>query len=287
MNRRKKPVRQKPGSPAWMATWADMVSLLMCFFVLLFSLSNIDEARFREFAEAMAGRRILLGGALGTVFNESSGLLPDQSPPIPPRMPPDAPLTEDDIVDRVTARRGEMTEIAEAFRTYMAPYYDVVMPDTDTGADTDDGPEIISITDGISYYVDELGEFVRFTFDGGMLFDSGQAFLRPEAVEMIDYVAGFLARYPDNRIAIQGHTDSQPINTHQFPSNMHLSAARSISVFRRLVDYHGFDPWMLSTEGFGEYRPVDTNDTPAGRANNRRVEILIFAQQGELTVLDE
>ena len=69
---KKKAKKQPAGSPAWMTTWADLVSLLMCFFVLLFSLSNIDEARFEEFAQAMAGRRIFLAGALGMIFQDSA-----------------------------------------------------------------------------------------------------------------------------------------------------------------------------------------------------------------------
>ena len=271
MGRKQKPQENRPGSPAWMTTWADLVCLLMCFFVLLFSLSNVDEARFQEFAQAMAGRRIFLQGALGTIFNESAGLMPENSPPTPPRQNPLDPPADDEydpITEAVRDRQAQMAELAETFRTYMAPYDEDVMAE-------------IGIT------VNELGEYVRFTFPSGMLFNSGQAFLTPDAVEMIDYVAGFLARYPGHRIAVHGHTDNIPINTLQFPSNWQLSASRAIAVVDRLVSYHGFDPWMLDAVGMGEYRPIDSNDTAEGRANNRRVEVLVFAQQQNLTVLEE
>jgi len=264
----KKAPKQKAGAPAWMVSWADLVSLLMCFFVILFAMSNVDEDKFAEFAQAMAGRRIFLGGALGTFFNDSSGMMPDSSPPVPLRQPQDAPIVDelDEIVDAVASRIGQMDSMAETFRTYMAQY---------------------DMAEQVGIRVDELGEYMSITFPSGMLFNSGQATLMPEALDMIDYVAARLAEFPGHRIAVQGHTDNIPINTIQFPSNLHLSAARSIAVVERLIYQHGFDPALLTVDGRGEFIPIDTNDTPEGRANNRRVEILVFARQQSLTVLDE
>ena len=292
MGNRKKQQRQKAGSPAWMTTWADLVSLLMCFFVLLFSLSNVDEARFMEFAEAMASQRLsFMSGSLGSIFTDSSGMMPDNSPPIPLRQDPEAPVVEE-VVDAVSARIGQMEDMAESFRTYMAPYRDM-QPHRDTQvgdegvADLEPDIRELSQLENIGISVDALGEYMRITFPSGMLFDSGQARLRPEALEMIDYVALRLQAYPGHRIAVQGHTDNVPIATLQFPSNFHLSAARSIAVVERLIIVHGFDPWYLSAEGMGEHRPVTTNYTIEGRAENRRVEILVFAQQQDLTVVTD
>jgi len=267
---KKKAEKPKAGAPAWMTTWADLVSLLMCFFVMLFALSNVDEERFIQFAEAMAGRRIFLQGAMGQIFSDSAGMLPDNQPPQPP-VPRDLEVDEededDDVTEVILERRVHMEALAETFRTYMAPYDEEILAE-------------IGIT------VDELGEYVRFTFPSGMLFASGQANLLPDAVEMIDYVAGFLAQFPGHRISIQGHTDDVPINTIQFPSNFRLSAARAEAVLERLIYEHGFDPVLLYPSGLGEFRPVDTNATPEGRANNRRVEILVHApQQPSLTVM--
>lgn len=270
MNKKKKGKPSKPGSPAWMTTWADLVSLLMCFFVLLFSLSSVDEARFQEFAEAMAGRRVFLSGALGTIFNDSSGIMEAQSPPVPLRMDPEAPEVEDidDIQDLISARIGQMEALAETFRTYMAPYDDDVLAE-------------IGIT------VSELGEYLMIDFPSGMLFDSGQDVLLPAAIEMIDHVAATLVDFPGHRVEVHGHTDNVPINTIQFRSNFHLSAGRAIAVLDHLINVHNIDPWMLSAVGMGEYRPIDTNDTAEGRARNRRVEIFVFAQQQSLTVITD
>jgi len=252
----KKPRPPKKGAPEWMTSWADFVSVLMCFFVLLFSLSNMDEARAAEFAEVMRGRNILTGGGRGQVFDGGSGVLPEHTPPVQQiRTVPTEPAEPQEY-----ETHSQMNELAGSFRTYMAPYHSAVLE-----------------TLGIS--VDELGEYVRITFEDGMFFDTGQAALRAEAIEVIDYVAAFLARYPGHRISIQGHTDNRPINTVRFPNNLHLSAGRAISVKEHMVNFHGFDPLMLEAVGMGEYRPVATNDTAEGRARNRRVEILVFAQQ--------
>ncbi|MCL2398213.1 MAG: flagellar motor protein MotB [Defluviitaleaceae bacterium] len=288
MGNRKKQARQRPGSPAWMTTWADLVSLLMCFFVLLFSLSSVDEARFQEFAEAMSAsnRLAFMSGALGNIFTDSSGMMPENSPPIPPRQNPEAPIVDaDDVIDVVSSRRGQMEELAETFRTYMAPT-------VHTGEMGESGQESANIAqlsqlENIGITVDALGEYMRITFPSGMLFASGQAVLQSEALDTIDYVAMRLLEHPGHRIAVQGHTDNVPISTLQFPSNFHLSAARSIAVVQRLISVHGFDPWYLSAEGMGEYRPIATNDTIEGQAQNRRVEILVFAQQQDITVVTD
>jgi chemotaxis protein MotB len=275
MGKKRKPPAKRAGSPAWMTTWADLVSLLMCFFVLLFALSSIDEARFMEFAEAMRGRTILLGGALGTIFNQSSGMLPAESPPIPLRQNPEAPIISEDDFDpdinplaaALQGRRGELEGMESTFRLHME----------------DDA--FVDIATEIGIEVSALGEYLRLTFDSGMLFDSGSSVLRPAAVAVIDDIASILALYPDNRIAIHGHTDSLPINTIRYPSNFHLSAARSISVLTRLIDYHGFNPQMLTAVGLGEHSPYDTNETAEGRQANRRVEILVYASQIDLSVI--
>ena len=270
MGDKKKAPKQKPGSPAWMTTWADLVSLLMCFFVLLFSLSNVDEARFTAFAQAMQGNTFFLG-ALGAIFSDNSGMMPDQSPPVPLRQNPEAPVVEepedpDEIIGEIAGRIGQMEGMAEAFRTYMAP--------NEMAAE-------------LGIRVDRLGEYMAIDFPSGMLFASGSDVLLPEAVTMIDYVATWLARFPGHRIAVHGHTDNIPINTNMFRSNFHLSAGRAIAVVERLIYFHGFDPELLEPVGLGEFRPIDTNATVEGRANNRRVEIYVFAQQQSLTVITD
>ena len=136
--------------------------------------------------------------------------------------------------------------------------------------------EVTQIPTQLRQTVDELGENLRFTFPTSTLFDLGQASLLPDSIEIIDYMVGSLSQYPGHRIVIHSHSDSSLINTLQFPSSYHLTASRAISIANHLIYGHGFDPSLIYPVGLGGYRPVDTNDTSEGRANNRRVEILVL-----------
>jgi chemotaxis protein MotB len=108
-----------------------------------------------------------------------------------------------------------------------------------------------------------------------MLFEPGTEKILKEGLPVIDEVAAVLRELP-NSIRVEGHTDNIPVNTERFPSNWDLSSARAISILKYFIGQHGYDPRKLSALGFGEYRPVDTNDTPSGRFKNRRVDIMVL-----------
>jgi flagellar motor protein MotB len=127
---------------------------------------------------------------------------------------------------------------------------------------------------------DPMGEYIRFRFTDDMLFYSGLATLTPRAIETVDLVAARLAEeFAGHRIVVEGHTDSDPINNVRFPSNHHLAASRALSVMMRLVDVHGLSHDQVDIAARGEWDPIATNETPEGRAANRRVEILVFSRQ--------
>jgi len=108
-----------------------------------------------------------------------------------------------------------------------------------------------------------------------MLFEPGTDRIMKEGLPVIDEVASVLRELP-NSIRVEGHTDNVPVNTERFPSNWDLSSARAITILKYFISEHGYDPRKLSALGFGEYRPVDTNDTPSGRFKNRRVDIMVL-----------
>ncbi len=109
----------------------------------------------------------------------------------------------------------------------------------------------------------------------GTLFEPGSDVLLPEALPVIDEVARALTGLP-NSVRIEGHTDNVPISTERFPSNWDLSSARSLKILKYFIDSHAYDPRKLSALGFGEFQPIDTNDTPSGRIKNRRVDIMVL-----------
>ena len=127
----------------------------------------------------------------------------------------------------------------------------------------------------VAVTMDDKGLVITFLAE--VLFDSGKADLRSSALEKLDKVAKVLATTVANyRIGVEGHTDNQPIKHSGWKSNWELSAARALSVVHYLVDEHGLEPTRLSGTGYGEYHPVDSNDTKEGRQKNRRVEIVVL-----------
>jgi chemotaxis protein MotB len=123
---------------------------------------------------------------------------------------------------------------------------------------------------------DERGLVTRML--DSVLFDSGKAQLRPSASRVLDKVAKVLQEVPDQPIGVEGHTDNVPIKVSGWESNHALSVARAKAVVTYLVQQHGIDPARLTAIGYGEERPIDSNDTAAGRQKNRRVEIIILPQ---------
>lgn len=123
------------------------------------------------------------------------------------------------------------------------------------------------------------GDDVLLVFPSHVLFDSGRAFLKPAMTEVLQLLAGFIRRIP-YPVVIEGHTDTQPINTLQFPSNWELSTARAGAVLRHLLEVHDIDPQSVSGVGHGDSRPVAPNDTVENRAKNRRV-VVRFVGMGE------
>ncbi len=132
--------------------------------------------------------------------------------------------------------------------------------------------------DQVKVGMDERG--VVITFVAEVLFDSGKVKIRPEAYPVLDKVAQVLTDVtPDRRIAIEGHTDNEPIKRSGWKSNWELSTARSTSVLHYLVDEKGIQPDLVHSTGYGEYKPVTSNDTREGRQKNRRVEIVILPKE--------
>lgn len=110
-----------------------------------------------------------------------------------------------------------------------------------------------------------------------ILFDSGSARIKPEGREVLATVAAQLGSRTDARIRIEGHTDDVPISTERFPSNWELSSARALEVLHLLVE-HGIPPERLSASAMGAQQPIELNDTPEGRARNRRIEIVLLPE---------
>ena len=124
--------------------------------------------------------------------------------------------------------------------------------------------------------LDFTSSYVRLTLKGAILFDSGSAALKEEAMPIVEKVALILERYAEKTIEIEGHTDNVPIHTSKYANNNELSSSRALSMFDYLIENTAIEPSKIKHSGRGEYLPIADNSTPEGRAKNRRIEIKIY-----------
>ncbi|HLI18286.1 MAG TPA: flagellar motor protein MotD [Rhodanobacteraceae bacterium] len=294
---RKKPHEEHVNSEGWAVPYADLLTLLLAFFVVMYSLSQINQSKYRVLAEA-----------LNQAFNGTGKVVQPMTPAEPARQVP--------LPDK--AHAANATPIAmipvpippqhlplpghEGAASKPSPGTDIQMAHTNprTGAVTsEDSPPATSagvevedlktisadVAKALEPWVERKQVIIRQTklwleieIRTDVLFPSGVAKLTGPARTVLEGVAGVLARFP-NPIRIEGYTDNRPIDTWKFPSNWELSAARAGSVARLLAG-HGVDPDRMGIFGWGEYHPVASNATPEGRNENRRIAIVVLSDQG-------
>ncbi len=251
------------GSPAWMATFSDLMNLLLCFFVLLFSMSTVDAKKFEAVAASFSQTfSIFEGGAtaIGDGILISNGV---------------SQLNE---LDQYINSTGKMAE-SEVEKDLMSEYQEASMAQAEEMVEKIEEALQENINEQEfekAIDIDFTSQYVSLNLNGAFLFDSGSADLKEEAYPVLDKVAQLLERYATSTIEIDGHTDNVPIHTSKFESNDALSSFRALSVFNYFVQTTNLDPANLRHAGCGEYQPVADNSTPEGRAKNRRVEIKIY-----------
>ncbi len=226
-----------PPQAPWLNTYADMVTLLLCFFVLLFSMSVVN---VKKFEAAMSS----LQGALGIL---------DGSPIPSPKGDSTQVFDPADLVAQMLAE--EMAEMARLQQ---------FIEEELSGS---------GLSDKVGVSLEERGVVLRFA--DTVLFDVGQDTLRPESAQVLQKI-GEIIKTLDNPIRVEGHTDNWPISTPRFPSNWELSTARATRVVRFFIEEAGVEPRQLQAAGYGEYYPIETNNTAEGRQKNRRVDIVIL-----------
>ena len=257
MARRKKPdASAGPGAPLWMATYGDMITLVLTFFVLLFSFSTIDATKWKQIVMAFSGSKSVLPGVGDNILaGEEPEVMPDQQ--------------QEEAEGEAAAEEDSASE--------------------SSGSASDDDAEWKQLADSLADYasgnglaaqvlIEYLDTEITIRFEENVLFDSGKAVLRTEGGEILSKL--FARISPDAGklafIRIEGHTDNVPIKTSQFADNWDLSQARASAVLRHILDGFpeiGKDQFFIG--GYGEYHPIDTNDTPVGRSRNRRVDIVL------------
>ena len=227
----------------WLLTYADLITLLMVFFIVMYATSRADLSRFDELAASLqrAFRVPVLEGQDPTAAHGRNGPVASQPDPVPAARLLQADLMRQSLYEAI---RQDLTTYAERY----------------------------GLGDRVAVQLRQDGVLVSLS--GELLFESGKADLLPESKELLWVVASRLPGLP-NEVRVAGHTDNVPVSTPYFPSNWELSVARALTVLHFLADEVQISPERLAVVGYGEQRPIASNATREGRAKNRRVELLI------------
>ena len=260
---KRKPDEPKKGAPAWQTTFGDLMNLLLCFFVLLFAMSTIDEdkqeqiiASFNDMFSVFDGGASAIGDGM-LISNGVSQLNElDQYINSTGKMDQGEVLDEDMVSVQEKMEEAQMEESEE-----MAEKIQEAVDEQGLGKEID---------------VDFTAQYVQLTLKGGILFDSGSVEQKEEALPALDQVGKILERYAQGTIEIEGHTDNVPMSGAKYSNNNELSSGRALSVFDYLMSVTNLSPADVKHSGRGEYVPIADNSTAEGRARNRRVEIKIY-----------
>ncbi len=260
---------ENKGPAAWVVTFADLMSLLMCFFVLLLSFSEIDAMKFKQIAGSLqAAFGVQRDIPAIDVPMGTSPIFDDFSPGIP------EPTPIDEVRQATTEEAPQLDTLREQLDTVIDQRIEQIHSEQISTA-TDSLSELLNeeILDGkVSILSDRKRIIIRVEERGS--FPSGSADMTFEFEDMLLKVSDVLARIP-GEITVEGHTDDIPISTARFRSNWDLSAARASSVANALLHKGAVDSNRLRVQGYAETRPRASNDFPDTRALNRRVEIII------------
>jgi chemotaxis protein MotB len=246
----------------WLITYADMITLLMVLFIVLYSISQVDLAKFRRLKEGVAGG--FGGPAAAGALSGGAGPLEGGGGVF------DAGLNG---TQAVTSAQAAQAALADArARAAGARQQRSVLQGAQREIQRSLDKEGLGAT--VKFRLESRGLVVTIVSDR-VLFEPGQADLRHEGREVVDKLAAALGRLP-NKLAVEGHTDNVPISG-RYASNWELSTARATTVLRELIERHGISPSRLSAAGYADERPLGTNDTADGRSANRRVELVVLA----------
>jgi len=260
---KKKQAEAPKGSPAWMSTFSDLMNLLLCFFVLLFSMSTVSEEKFEmviaslqskisifDLGSTSIGEGSMVGGGirqlefLDNYYNELANSKNDQE----------------------GQEEGELKE----------QYKEEALEESEEMADDiQDAVDQLGISNAVEIDFDE--QYVMLNLSGAILFESGKAEVLPEAKLILEKVAVVLNQYDKNIIEIEGHTDTVPVSaSSKYEDNNVLSMYRALSVADYIREVTKLNPAYIKSSGRGDFVPIADNSTAEGRARNRRVVIKIY-----------
>ncbi len=242
-----------PGSPPWMATFADMMTLLMAFFVLLFAFSSLDSQKFQTMMKAFQG-------ALGVMDGGKT-------------MSPEKLITDTRIQSKGTEMKFKMLSKKIQKRIDEEQSIKMIAQGKKMKEKDKDENKDEMLEETATVKITQRG--VEITLGDRTLFESGRSELKQTSKNMLDSIYKEIKGI-DNEIIIEGHTDNVPIKTIKYPSNWELSTNRAINVLKYLIEKDKNLKTRISAAGYAEMKPRAGNDSVEGRTKNRRVNIVIL-----------
>ncbi|MCY6370381.1 OmpA family protein [Clostridium ganghwense] len=238
MSRRKKIQPSEGSNDEWLATYADTITLILTFFVLLYSFSSTDNIKFQKISASL--QSVLSGKNSDSILEfNMSGEVPIVGSPI----------------DMGPKQTGS---------TESENMYKKIKGFVDNN----------NLKDTVQIKKDSRG--IIMELKDNILFDIGRAKIKEPSKEILDKINSLISSFP-NDVIVEGHTDNVPIHNEKYPSNWELSTQRAVNVLKYFVEVKGQDPKRFQAAGYGEYRPIAPNNNYANKAQNRRVNILITA----------
>lgn len=253
------------GSDRWLGTYGDAITLLMAFFVMLYAMSEVDTEKFRAFVAGLD----MFGNE-----NQSASLLPEGAsvleedgldPGEPENLPTDAPQPDVQQQPTTVEPMPGPAMASQAAREQLKTIEEEVVA----------ALEAAGVPNVASYRFDQRGLVVSITADD-VLFATGSTEISPKGERVIAAIADALRPFP-NDVLVEGHTDDVPLNRAGY-TNWNLSTDRAVAVLRMLWRDLDISQQRLGAAGYGQFRPLMPNDSPANRAKNRRVDVLIVAE---------
>ena len=289
MAKKKKEDAPAPGSPAWMATFSDLMNLLLCFFVLLFSMSSVDAGKAEALIQSLAQTFSIFEGG-GSSFGEGNMISngADQLTELDEYFNTMGQTDDGDIEQNVNEDEngGESNENTGAVPTItpsptLTP--DQAVLEENKGQSFTIYDEMADLLSKVNLgdYVDlgidaEQYHYITIEIKGHFLFESGKAELAEEAMPIISKIGDVLKQYAGYKIEIIGHTDSVPMYMAPYYSNEVLSFCRAMSVANYLRDVKNIDENDIDYTGKANREPIADDSTEEGRQQNRRVEIRLY-----------
>ncbi|MCL6797644.1 flagellar motor protein MotB [Bacillus altitudinis] len=245
--KRKKHDHEDHVDESWLIPYADLLTLLLALFIVLFASSSIDAAKYEQMAKSF-----------NVVFTGGTGVM-DQSSMQSTEETENSNQTKKSAEDEEEEAKAKARD--QAVLTKVKKQVDSFIADKKLGSKLE-----TKLTD----------EGLLITIEDSIFFDSGRAVIRSQDVPLAKEISKLLVINPARDIVISGHTDNVPIRNSEFESNWYLSAIRAVNFLNILLENSNLDQENFSTKGYGEFKPTASNDTAEGRSKNRRVEVLIL-----------